>query len=179
MSDEVKQSKETPVADATSAAAKPTRRLKKKKAVKQVSLGRAYIHASYNNTIVTLTDDDGNVLAWASAGMCGFKGPKKSTPYAASVIVKMLLKSKRDWPARCQCVCSRYWFWSKALFVRCMPMALMCYRQRFDSIRITVVVHRNQDVFSDWVKGCGDWCWVTTPVTKTITSHLSWLVRTK
>lgn len=61
---------------------------KKKKVARQVSIGCAYIHASYNNTILTLTDADGNVLAWASAGHCGFRGPKKATPYAASVIVK-------------------------------------------------------------------------------------------
>ena len=61
---------------------------KKKKITKQVPLGRAYIKATYNNTIVTLTDQTGNVLAWSSAGMNGFRGPKKATPYAASVIVK-------------------------------------------------------------------------------------------
>ena len=55
---------------------------------RQVSSGCAYIHATYNNTIVTLTDTDGNVLAWSTAGHCGFRGPKKATPYAASVIVK-------------------------------------------------------------------------------------------
>jgi len=61
---------------------------KKKKIYRQVSQGMAYIHASYNNTIVTLTDLNGNVLAWSSAGLCGFKGPKKATPYAATIIVK-------------------------------------------------------------------------------------------
>jgi len=63
---------------------------KKKKAIRQVSEGRVYIHASYNNTLVTLTDNNGNVLAWSSAGVTGFRGPKKATPYAASVIVKDL-----------------------------------------------------------------------------------------
>jgi small subunit ribosomal protein S11 len=48
-----------------------------------VSQGIAHVHASYNNTIVTLTDDRGNVLAWASSGALGFKGPKKATPYSA------------------------------------------------------------------------------------------------
>ncbi len=67
---------------------KPVASNKKKKAVRQVSLGRAYIQATYNNTIVTFTDQNGNALAWASAGGCGFKGPKKATPYAASIIVK-------------------------------------------------------------------------------------------
>lgn len=64
---------------------------KKKKAIRQVSTGCAYISTTYNNTIVTLTDMDGNVLAWASAGSCGFRGPKKATPYAASVIVKTVV----------------------------------------------------------------------------------------
>ena len=50
--------------------------------------GRAYIKSSYNNTIVSLTDMNGNVLAWSSAGSNGFKGPKKATPYAASIIVR-------------------------------------------------------------------------------------------
>ncbi len=62
----------------------------KKKVVRQVSEGRIYIYASYNNTVITLTDANGNVLAWSSAGHCGFKGPKKSTPYAASIVVKDL-----------------------------------------------------------------------------------------
>lgn len=61
---------------------------KSKKAKRQVSSGRAYIQATYNNTIVTLTDPEGNVLSWASAGNAGFRGPKKATPYAASVIVR-------------------------------------------------------------------------------------------
>lgn len=61
---------------------------RKKKQLKQVSSGRAYIQASFNNTIVSLTDNKGNVISWASAGMCGFKGPKKATPYAAGMVVK-------------------------------------------------------------------------------------------
>lgn len=61
---------------------------KKTKAIKQVLRGRAYIHATYNNTIITLTDLQGNVLAWSAAGKMGFRGPKKATPYAAGIIVK-------------------------------------------------------------------------------------------
>lgn len=60
----------------------------KKKAIKSVPVGRAYIKATYNNTIVTLTDQNGNVIAFSSAGSNGFKGPKKATPYAATVIVR-------------------------------------------------------------------------------------------
>ncbi len=50
--------------------------------------GQAHITATYNNTIVTLTDAKGNVISWASAGKAGFKGPKKSTAYAAGIVVK-------------------------------------------------------------------------------------------
>jgi len=60
----------------------------KKKVTHQISQGCAYIQATYNNTIITLTDLNGNTLGWSSAGNCGFKGPKKSTPYAASIVVK-------------------------------------------------------------------------------------------
>ncbi len=72
------------------ASVKTTGKKKGKKAgvAKQVSTGRAYVKSTYNNTIVTLTDQNGNVLSWSSAGQCGFKGPKKATPYAASIIVK-------------------------------------------------------------------------------------------
>ncbi len=61
---------------------------KKKVVARQVATGQAHIQATYNNTIVTFCDLNGNVIAASSAGACGFKGPKKSTPYAASVIVK-------------------------------------------------------------------------------------------
>lgn len=84
MADEQKKIEVTPGAPAAVAAVAP----KKKKAIRQVAHGRAYVQATYNNTIVTLTDLNGNVLAQSSAGQNGFKGPKKSTPYAAGVIVK-------------------------------------------------------------------------------------------
>jgi len=61
---------------------------KKNKVIKSVPHGRAYIQASFNNTIVSVADQNGDVLGWASAGMLGFKGPKKATPYAASQVVK-------------------------------------------------------------------------------------------
>ncbi|EKD47175.1 MAG: hypothetical protein ACD_66C00184G0003 [uncultured bacterium] len=57
-----------------------------------VPRGRAYVHASLNNTIVSVADQNGNVLTWASAGNCGFRGPKKSTPYAASKVVEKVLE---------------------------------------------------------------------------------------
>ena len=61
----------------------------KKKAKKQFTRGCAFINATYNNTIVTFTDQNGNSLVSSSAGRYGFKGPKKATPYAAGVITKV------------------------------------------------------------------------------------------
>jgi small subunit ribosomal protein S11 len=52
--------------------------------------GRVYVRATYNNTVVSLTDQQGNVMAWGSAGRAGFSGPKKSTPFAAQKLVQDL-----------------------------------------------------------------------------------------
>lgn len=60
----------------------------RKKNTRLVEKGRVYIRAHYNNTIVTVTDDNGSVLSWSSAGASGFKGSKKSTPYAGQVAAK-------------------------------------------------------------------------------------------
>ncbi|MDX1994276.1 MAG: 30S ribosomal protein S11 [bacterium] len=56
-----------------------------KKIVKNIPYGQAHIYATFNNTIVSMTDQSGNVVSWASAGTSGFKGSRKSTPYAARV----------------------------------------------------------------------------------------------
>ncbi|MBU0661418.1 30S ribosomal protein S11 [Patescibacteria group bacterium] len=75
-------------------ATKTTKR--KKKAVKHVGTGRAYIQATFNNTLVTLTDQNGDVISWASSGMLGFRGPKKATPYAASQVVKKAVDAAKE-----------------------------------------------------------------------------------
>lgn len=64
----------------------------KKRTAKTVPQGKAFVHASLNNTIVSVTDNNGNVLAWASAGNVGFRGPKKATPFAASVVVEKVVE---------------------------------------------------------------------------------------
>ena len=56
---------------------------RKRKVKKNVPEGKAFIHSTFNNTIVTISDKDGNAISWASAGTLGFKGSKKSTPFAA------------------------------------------------------------------------------------------------
>ena len=58
---------------------------KVKKIKKNITTGIAYVKATFNNTIVSITDDSGNVVAWSSAGAKGFKGSRKSTPYAAQI----------------------------------------------------------------------------------------------
>lgn len=69
---------------------------KKGKVLRFIQRGRAYIQATYNNTIVTLTDDRGNVLSWSTAGKVGFKGPKKSTPFAASIITRDAVEKAKN-----------------------------------------------------------------------------------
>lgn len=59
---------------------------------KQVEKGKIYVAASFNNTLVTVTDEEGNVIAWGSAGKSGFKGTRKSTPFAATTAVEGLIK---------------------------------------------------------------------------------------
>lgn len=78
------------------AAAKKARKVRKKRERKNVERGQAHIQATFNNTIVTLTDNDGNAIAWSSAGSLGFKGSRKSTPYAAQMAAEAASKSAME-----------------------------------------------------------------------------------
>jgi small subunit ribosomal protein S11 len=70
-----------------------TKRSKGKKGkIGQLERAKVYIQSTYNNTLITLTDLQGNVVAWSSAGLVGFKGPKKATPFAASRVVEVLIE---------------------------------------------------------------------------------------
>ena len=69
---------------------------RKRKVKKNVPEGRAYIHSTFNNTIVTISDTEGNAISWASAGTLGFKGSKKSTPYAAGMSAEATAKAAYD-----------------------------------------------------------------------------------
>ena len=71
-----------------------------KKARRQVPSGCVYVQATYNNTLVTFTDPQGNVIAQASAGRAGFRGPKKSTPYAAGMIVRQAATKAHEYGVR-------------------------------------------------------------------------------
>jgi len=69
----------------------------KRKIKKQVAKGVVYIAATFNNTVITVTDEMGNVLAWSSAGSLGFKGSKKSTPYAAQQAVEDAMSKAKEY----------------------------------------------------------------------------------
>lgn len=81
---------------------KKEKQIKKKnqsdKAQKDISSqrGRVYISASFNNTLVTVTDDKGDTLGWSSSGHAGFKGTRKSTPYAATTAVEKVIKKVKE-----------------------------------------------------------------------------------
>ena len=69
----------------------------RKKEKKSIPQGRAYIHSTFNNVIVTLTDPSGNVLSWGSSGTAGFKGSRKGTPYAAQMAAESAARKAKDY----------------------------------------------------------------------------------
>jgi small subunit ribosomal protein S11 len=76
--------------------AAPAKTKGRKRERKSVPRGRAYIQSTFNNTLITVTDPNGNVLAWTSAGQSGFKGSRKSTPYAAQIAAETVARKAMD-----------------------------------------------------------------------------------
>jgi small subunit ribosomal protein S11 len=72
----------------------------RKKEKKSIPQGRAYIHSTFNNVIVTLTDPSGNVLSWGSSGTAGFKGSRKGTPYAAQMAAESAARKAKEYGLR-------------------------------------------------------------------------------
>ncbi len=85
---------EKPAAEASRAPSASPARVSKKG--KKMDRGRVYVNASYNNTVITVTDEKGDVLTWATAGSLGFSGPKKATPFAASKIIAVIAEKLKD-----------------------------------------------------------------------------------
>ena len=86
----------TKVEPSTETAVTPVNSVSKKTSKKQVLNGIAHINISYNNTLITISDLRGEIIVWSSAGLLGFKGSKKSTPYAANLVAKDCVeKSKK------------------------------------------------------------------------------------
>jgi small subunit ribosomal protein S11 len=82
------------------ATAKPKTKVKKKKAKKEIGYGVAHIQSTFNNTIITITDHQGNVVCWTSSGTVGFKGARKGTPFAAQLAAKEASNRARDFGVR-------------------------------------------------------------------------------
>jgi len=78
------------------ARARKTSRGAARKVFKNIPYGQAHIYATFNNTIVSMTDQSGNVIAWASAGTSGFKGSRKSTPYAARMAAETAAENSQQ-----------------------------------------------------------------------------------
>ena len=76
--------------------AKATKRTTKKKVKKNIPIGIAHIKATFNNTIITFTDMTGNVISWATSGMAGFKGSRKSTPFAAQIAAESAARKAQE-----------------------------------------------------------------------------------
>jgi len=93
LSEEIKQKLEK---NKQARAKKKLVKKKKRKVAKTVKSGKAFINATYNNTILSLADNNGDVISWASAGLAGFKGAKKATPYAAQIITKIAVQKARE-----------------------------------------------------------------------------------
>ena len=70
--------------------------VRKKRVKKNIAVGVGHIHSTFNNTIVTITDEAGNVISWSSAGALGYKGSRKSTPYAAQLVAEAAAKTAMD-----------------------------------------------------------------------------------
>jgi small subunit ribosomal protein S11 len=77
---------------------KPRRSTRRER--KNVPYGRAHIQSTFNNTIITITDQEGNALSWGSAGTAGFKGSRKSTPYAAQIAAQITAKAAMEYGVR-------------------------------------------------------------------------------
>jgi small subunit ribosomal protein S11 len=91
MSTEVKE-----ITGAKPEAKKSTPKKGKKRVKKNVATGIVHIRSTFNNTIITVTDPTGNVLSWSSAGVCGFKGSRKSTPFAAQLAAEDAIRKAMD-----------------------------------------------------------------------------------
>ena len=74
-----------------------TRRVGKKKVSKNIAAGVAHVNSSFNNTKILISDVQGNAIAWSSAGTVGFKGSRKSTPYAAQMAAEDAAQRQHDW----------------------------------------------------------------------------------
>ena len=79
---------------------RPKRKTKRKKVKKEIGFGAAYIQSTFNNTIITITDQQGNAVCWAGSGTSGFKGARKGTPFAAQLAAKEATLKAKEYGVR-------------------------------------------------------------------------------
>jgi len=79
---------------------RPKRKVRKKKVKKEIGFGVACIQSTFNNTIISITDQQGNTVCWASAGTAGFKGARKGTPFAAQLAAKEVSAKAKEYGVR-------------------------------------------------------------------------------
>lgn len=79
---------------------RPRRKVRKKRVKKDIGFGVAYVQSTFNNTIITITDQQGNTVCWASSGTAGFKGARKGTPFAAQLAAKEASIKAKDFGVR-------------------------------------------------------------------------------
>ena len=92
----VEETKEVVAAPVDASAAEADKKAKKKKGKKNIPNGIVHVHTSFNNTIITIADTMGNVISWSSAGSKGFKGSRKSTPFAAQIAAEEASRKALD-----------------------------------------------------------------------------------
>lgn len=92
----IKEQTTEDVKSAKDASATATQATQAPKKSRKIDEGRVFINASYNNTVVTVTDMSGDVLAWSSAGALGFSGPKKATPFASSKVIAVITEKLKN-----------------------------------------------------------------------------------
>jgi small subunit ribosomal protein S11 len=80
--------------------AKPKAKTKKKKVRKDIGFGTAYIQSTFNNTVITITDQTGHTVCWSSSGTSGFKGARKGTPYAAQLAARDVANKAKEFGVR-------------------------------------------------------------------------------
>ncbi|MGD2295252.1 MAG: 30S ribosomal protein S11 [Candidatus Aminicenantes bacterium] len=80
--------------------ARPRKKTRKKRVKKDIGFGVAYIQSTFNNTIITITDQQGSTLCWGSSGSAGFKGARKGTPFAAQLAAKEVSAKAREFGVR-------------------------------------------------------------------------------
>ena len=126
-----------------------TKKVTKKHVKKNIERGQAHIQSSFNNTIVTITDTQGNALSWASAGGLGFRGSKKSTPYAAQTAAETATKAALIHGLKYVDVMVKGPGSGREAAIRALQTAGLTVTRTLHQFHITDVVHQSVEEFNE------------------------------